>query len=545
MMRNHQPPSPPLSTDGSLKRSFSEVSSASNELSFLHGQLTPETSFGYPESDHKSYMMDINTDPASSSALEQYQALRVQTAVSQSDYSQLGSVSQLPFARASQVETTITKVEEVEMADHPLPPNGSSLPGQAQELPRPRVVRPPRARKRARAPKTDRNEWKMNAPLSELVKNFMDEGFKSTEKFVNRPIEERMEEVARRKGEIPRPMNSFMLYRRAFADRTKELCLQNNHQVVSIATGESWRLEPQEIRDFFDKMAHIERENHKKAHPGYKFAPNKNTPKKRRKQEKDEDDADAFDPDDSKPTKNKVNDSVNDSSFHSRTSTPIEHDGSYCSYESRTPTPLNQARDGLYQNPDTNRSSWAMNNPGRPVPKMISSSENTHYYQPSVHVNTIGPNIIKVEDVTYRRMNFPGSGSELDTAGGLTGLPGTHHELLRPQSAHGQQSTVSIDGIQVDPRLLEFNGMSHAESEQYSAAQQQLDLWQVPQENQHYTHSTANTLRGNEAGESFHTQPAYHHMFPATMDGREMWADEQAGTGTTVFEDWLNGQPAY
>ncbi|KAF1817369.1 hypothetical protein P152DRAFT_387830, partial [Eremomyces bilateralis CBS 781.70] len=103
------------------------------------------------------------------------------------------------------------------------------------------------------------------------------------EAWVNRSIEERRAEVAKRKGYVARPMNSFMLYRSAFADRTKEWCTQNNHQVVSSISGESWPLEPPEIREQYNEWARIERVNHQNAHPNYKFSPSKAGVNKKRK----------------------------------------------------------------------------------------------------------------------------------------------------------------------------------------------------------------------------------------------------------------------
>ena len=74
-----------------------------------------------------------------------------------------------------------------------------------------------------------------------------------------------------------------MLYRSAYAERTKQWCLQNNHQVVSSVSGESWPMEPDEVRNRFDKWARTERANHQAAHPGYKFSPSKAATNKRRK----------------------------------------------------------------------------------------------------------------------------------------------------------------------------------------------------------------------------------------------------------------------
>jgi hypothetical protein len=83
-------------------------------------------------------------------------------------------------------------------------------------------------------------------------------------------------------GKVPRPMNSFMLYRSAYAERTKQWFMQNNHQHVSKISGRSWAMEPQEIRNQFDAWAKIERANHQVAFPNYKFSPSKTATKRQR-----------------------------------------------------------------------------------------------------------------------------------------------------------------------------------------------------------------------------------------------------------------------
>jgi len=93
--------------------------------------------------------------------------------------------------------------------------------------------------------------------------------------WVNRPRVERIKETERRNGYVTRPMNSFMLYRSAYSERTKVWCVGNNHQVVSSVSGESWPLEPPEVREFYNELAKIERINHQMAHPDYKFSPTK------------------------------------------------------------------------------------------------------------------------------------------------------------------------------------------------------------------------------------------------------------------------------
>ena len=155
-----------------------------------------------------------------------------------------------------------------------------------------------RPRKEKKASKLDKSKTpKLTAPLSVLTKD-MEVPLKDMEAWVNRPAEVRQQEVVKRNGYVTRPMNSFMLYRSAYAERTKQWCLQNNHQVVSSVSGESWPMEPEEVRNQFNEWAKIERDNHAKAHPDYKFSPSKAT-NKRRKGEftDDEDDASELDGD--------------------------------------------------------------------------------------------------------------------------------------------------------------------------------------------------------------------------------------------------------
>ncbi len=133
----------------------------------------------------------------------------------------------------------------------------------------------PRSRPKQAKSKDKTKTPKLTAPLSELTKNFDNVPLKDMGQYVNRPLEARLAETAKRNGYVTRPMNSFMLYRSAYAERTKVWCLQNNHQVVSAVSGLSWPMEPPEIRDMYTDFAKIERANHHAAHPSYKFSPSK------------------------------------------------------------------------------------------------------------------------------------------------------------------------------------------------------------------------------------------------------------------------------
>ena len=116
---------------------------------------------------------------------------------------------------------------------------------------------------------------RLSAPLSELTNDYPNIPVRDMDLWVNRSVDTRHEEVEKKKGKISRPMNSFMLYRSAYAERTKAWCSENNHQVVSSISGESWPMEPVEIRHKYNELAKLERIHHQEAHPDYKFSPSK------------------------------------------------------------------------------------------------------------------------------------------------------------------------------------------------------------------------------------------------------------------------------
>ncbi|KAI5196586.1 hypothetical protein E4T39_07713 [Aureobasidium subglaciale] len=131
-----------------------------------------------------------------------------------------------------------------------------------------------------RAKKIQEPDVILQAPLSVLTRD-SETPLRDMEAWANRPVETRRAEVAKA-NKIARPMNRFMLYRSAYAERTKKWCDQNNHQIVSKVTGQSWKmLEPKEIKDYYDRLATMERENHQRAFPDYKFSPAKAMPKKK------------------------------------------------------------------------------------------------------------------------------------------------------------------------------------------------------------------------------------------------------------------------
>ncbi len=113
-------------------------------------------------------------------------------------------------------------------------------------------------------------------PISEITKDSAVEVC-DIEAWVHRPLEVRQAEIesGKQPGKIKRPMNAFMLYRKAYQNRAKDHWKHHNHQIISQVCGDSWNLEPDSIRNKFNEWAKIERDNHQRAHPGYKFTPAK------------------------------------------------------------------------------------------------------------------------------------------------------------------------------------------------------------------------------------------------------------------------------
>lgn len=161
-----------------------------------------------------------------------------------------------------------------------------------------RVEKSAPRKKRERTKATKRSSKVLN-PLSEFEKDYPSIPIADIETYVHRPMEARLQEVAESKtpGKVKRPMNAFMLYRKAYQNLAKALCTQNNHQVVSQVCGDTWPLEPEVIRAKFNEWARIERENHHHAHPNYKFTPSKPARKPKRTDNESDDGSVLADPD--------------------------------------------------------------------------------------------------------------------------------------------------------------------------------------------------------------------------------------------------------
>lgn len=273
-----------------------------------------------------------------------------------------------------------------------------------------RVSKSPRSKKK----KGGSGISRISAPLSELTKDSKIP-VKDIEAWVNRSMEDRIQESNKRKGHIARPMNSFMLYRSAYAERTKDWCKQNNHQVVSSVAGESWPMESDELRDQFNEWARVERDNHARTFPDYKFSPSKSKLAKRRDWEEDEDNASLGDPDgEYLPAR--------------RPAKMLRSDGPTSSYNSSSPYMVDQYSHHGVQ--DQYGQAWISSQQPRPLPAAMVNPYGENYYHQPVPV----PSNQYISHMDEMRMRAAATTESLYQAEVPVGLPSQSHYEQRQWS---------------------------------------------------------------------------------------------------------------
>lgn len=75
------------------------------------------------------------------------------------------------------------------------------------------------------------------------------------------------------KNKIPRPLNAFFLYRKAYQDRIKQIEGISNGKWISSRAGESWKEEPIVVKERYKMLARVETQKHATAFPDYRFRP--------------------------------------------------------------------------------------------------------------------------------------------------------------------------------------------------------------------------------------------------------------------------------
>ena len=252
---------------------------------------------------------------------------------------------------------------------------------------------------------------------------------------INQSAEQRRKKVIDDKGKIKRPQNSFILYRSAYANVAKAFSEVDNHQLVSSLCGQSWAIEPPEVREHFAELARLERDNHAKAHPGYKFSPSKtpNFGRKRKGAESDEDDdlSDIGDADSEwRPSGSRGGQRAKKKKGKIETHpTPLPSNSiSYQSYSTQGIEYGVAAGQTLYQ-----------------------PSQYGQYYPTVVHLNTHMP---IVEDAYGHILQSPGD--HLESSEHLIGLPGIDSYNSLEQEAHSAfEDDPSLTAeAHVDPLLM-------------------------------------------------------------------------------------------
>ena len=263
---------------------------------------------------------------------------------------------------------------------------------------------------------------------------------KDTAAWVNRSLEERREEAKIAKF-VKRPSNSFILYRSAYADRARSFQKSANHQVVSSVAGESWSLESEEVKKEFDQWAKIERENHAKAFPEYKFQPQTNKAPNKKRKDRDGDSEDESDLDSDYTYEPRGG---NRGVRQRKTRSPYRDD-------SHTPSTLDEYDPYGQHGPSMYHSTYRYNNPGKPLPAPLNASLGVgQYYQSTSHPNerfNAYGNGGYVEDLTVRATDGPSSYHQ--PAPPVIGIPGAYHHELQA----GDDSQLFY---QLDPMLASY-----------------------------------------------------------------------------------------
>ena len=274
-------------------------------------------------------------------------------------------------------------------------------------------------------------------------------------------------------------------------------------------------MEPTEVREQYNEYARIERDNHQKAHPGYKFSPSKaqNTARKRKGMPEDSDDDETsglddpdFDwrpPGDRRP-RNRIN----------------KRQGREAGY------PVNsalQSQMGYGMQPPNlglNKSSYQLLNPGKPLPAQMNELElYGQYYQTTVHPHVSGPNT--VEDVHMRKTDMPGLHS--GSAPPLIGLPGSHHYELLDHDALSHIDP-GMTEPQVDPTLLGFD-QNYAAHPSSFLSEQQFNEYNE----EALFGATSQTFGQQDAGGTY--QPAQGHW---------QYGETRAADADDDFDKWMD-----
>ena len=103
---------------------------------------------------------------------------------------------------------------------------------------------------------------------------------------INSQLSQRSTKRRRNRDTPPRPLNSFMIYRRDFQQKIKEQhpnILLSELSRISKSAAARWANEPQSVKQQYAEKAKREKELHMKMYPNYVYCPRRPSRSKQRK----------------------------------------------------------------------------------------------------------------------------------------------------------------------------------------------------------------------------------------------------------------------
>ena len=323
----------------------------------------------------------------------------------------------------------------------------------------------------------------MPVPLFELL---LDIPLVDAEAYIRRPKELREEEWRNRRDfpKMPRPVNVFLLYRRAVSERAKKYAGVTNHQVVSKIAGASWKNESEEVKKMFNQYAELEKEYHDKAFPDYKFNPKKTHSTKGKGRGKGDGTEESDGDDDPE-------------------------------YTERTSTRKKRAKVEIKQMDNTEQSgphAWQYAtqyqfDPSSPVPNPLPYPSDSRYVPHGGYPGEMHTGYEPGYDIGDFRAT-PQLGLLGLSASTQIGLPGGNHDLLLGNTGP-MEYPVHFDANVIDPNLFNFNGhdngfftgayggnshfmpnnLEYAHEGEFSVSPQQPHKWELSEHNTPINHS--------------------------------------------------------
>ena len=263
------------------------------------------------------------------------------------------------------------------------------------------------------------------------------------ERFVNRAIAVRHKEVEGKNGYRPRPMNNFMLYRKAYQERAKEVSSQSNHQIVSQVVARSWKSEAPEVRERYAGYAQTEKDNHILAFPDYQFRPNKSQKAKKRKAGLDTDDENWTD----------FGDDINDPDWGRSSKRPRTRQNRALTYGDEYEY-QGQYGQSAYTLPYHNDPMNTFGASSQARPQLMAAHDPTgDVYSDQIMSQTYSDSL-QFDDSQWGSLGMP-EGNGVPMVSHVSGLPGAGNALLNPPDDFGPTTQYGDSHLgQLDPLLV-------------------------------------------------------------------------------------------